>query len=164
MKELKEFTVERLTKIANSPFYYAGCEINEIQALAKIALAAKQAKPSINAGFKDGWPIPELLAVIQGSGKLADGFHDLYTTPPLNHTEQDGWIKCSNQLPPNDDFVLIWPTPDFGVDLHVGQYMKYHKKGTGWFAQVNEQNYGIEWHPIAVTHWMKLPAAPKPEV
>lgn len=73
------------------------------------------------------------------------------------------WIKCCDQLPPDDNFVLIWPTPDFGVDLHVGQYMKFHKKGAGWFAQVNEQNYGIEWFPIVVTHWMKLPAAPKPE-
>lgn len=73
------------------------------------------------------------------------------------------WIKCCDQLPPDDDFVLIWPTPDFGVDLHVGQYMKYHKKGAGWLAQVNEQNYGIEWYPIVVTHWMPLPAAPKQE-
>jgi|GEM_PF-1932244 len=78
-------------------------------------------------------------------------------------TKSDGWIKCGDQLPPDDDFVLVWPTPDFGVDLHVGQYMKFHKKGAGWFAQVNEQNYGIEWYPITVTHWMKLPAAPKPE-
>lgn len=94
------------------------------------------------------WPCEGLI--LQGT---------IWATPPAP-SAPDGWIKCSDQLPPDDDFVLIWPTPDFGVDLHVGQYMKFHKKGAGWFAQVNEQNYGIEWYPIAVTHWMPLPATP----
>ncbi|WP_313411773.1 DUF551 domain-containing protein [Atlantibacter hermannii] len=71
-----------------------------------------------------------------------------------------GWIPCSERMPDDDDFVYIWPRPDFGTELHVGQYCKFHKKGAGWYAQVNEQNYGIEWHPITVTHWMPLPATP----
>ena len=45
MKELDSFTVERLEKISNSAFYYAGAEMEEIQALARIALAAKRAEP-----------------------------------------------------------------------------------------------------------------------
>lgn len=95
--DLEQFSEERLKKISSSAFYYAGCEVNEIQALARIALSVKQAKPVINIGFKDGWPIPELAAVIQGSEKLTDGFHDLYTTPQPAHTEvntpviPDGW-------------------------------------------------------------------------
>lgn len=44
MKELDSFTVERLGKISNSAFYYAGAEMEEIQALARIALAAKRAE------------------------------------------------------------------------------------------------------------------------
>lgn len=76
----------------------------------------------------------------------------------------DGWVACSERMPDDDDFVYIWPRPDFGVELHVGQYCECHPKGDGWYAQVHEQNYGIEWCPITVTHWMPLPAAPKQEV
>lgn len=71
------------------------------------------------------------------------------------------WIPVSEQMPDDDDFVYIWPRPDFGVELHVGQYCERSHKGGGWYAQVYEQNYGIEWHPITVTHWMPLPAAPQ---
>ncbi|MFZ5131417.1 DUF551 domain-containing protein [Enterobacter roggenkampii] len=76
----------------------------------------------------------------------------------------DGWVACSERMPDDDDFVYIWPRPDFGVELHVGQYCECHPKGDGWYAQVYEQNYGIEWCPITVTHWMPLPAAPQQEV
>ncbi|EGK8686262.1 DUF551 domain-containing protein [Escherichia coli] len=76
----------------------------------------------------------------------------------------DGWVACSERMPEDDDFVYIWPRPDFGVELHVGQYCECHPKGDGWYAQVYEQNYGIEWCPITVTHWMPLPAAPQQEV
>ncbi|HBX4000433.1 TPA: DUF551 domain-containing protein [Klebsiella variicola] len=75
----------------------------------------------------------------------------------------DGWVACSERMPEDDDFVYIWPRPDFGVELHVGQYCECHPKGDGWYAQVYEQNYGIEWCPITVTHWMPLPAAPQQE-
>ncbi|HCR1930757.1 TPA: DUF551 domain-containing protein [Enterobacter roggenkampii] len=73
----------------------------------------------------------------------------------------DGWVACSERMPEDDDFVYIWPRPDFGVELHVGQYCECHPKGDGWYAQVYEQNYGIEWCPITVTHWMPLPNPPK---
>ncbi|MGX5067683.1 DUF551 domain-containing protein [Enterobacter sp. UPMP2076] len=75
----------------------------------------------------------------------------------------DGWVACSERMPDNDDFVYIWPRPDFGVELHVGQYGKFDRRDTGWYAQLYEQNYGIEYQPITVTHWMPLPAAPQQE-
>ncbi|MCI8048167.1 DUF551 domain-containing protein [Klebsiella pneumoniae] len=75
--------------------------------------------------------------------------------------ELAGWIPVSERMPEDDDFVYIWPRPDFGVELHIGQYCERNHKGGGWYAQVYEQNYGIEWHPITVTHWMPLPAGPQ---
>lgn len=75
-----------------------------------------------------------------------------------------GWIPVSERMPDDDDFVYIWPRPDFGVELHVGQYCECSPKGDGWYAQVYEQNYGIEWFPITVTHWMPLPAAPQENI
>jgi hypothetical protein len=76
----------------------------------------------------------------------------------------DGWISCSERIPESDDFVYIWPRPDFGVELHAAQHGKFDKRNACWYAQVYEQNYGIEYHPITVTHWMPLPAAPQQEV
>ena len=84
---------------------------------------------------------------------------------PVSNLDElpEGWVACSERMPENDDFVYIWPRPDFGVELHVAQYGKFDKRGAGWYAQVYEQNYGIEYHPITVTHWMPLPAAPQQE-
>ncbi len=73
----------------------------------------------------------------------------------------DGWVACSERMPEDDDFVYIWPRPDFGVELHVAQYGKFDKRDAGWYAQVYEQNYGIEYYPVRVTHWMPLPNSPK---
>ncbi|EPV8431392.1 DUF551 domain-containing protein [Klebsiella quasipneumoniae] len=97
---------------------------------------------------------------------LAAAPHDI---PALNSLQSvdsvaDRWIPVSEQMPDDDDFVYIWPRPDFGVELHVGQYCECSPKGDGWYAQVYEQNYGIEWHPITVTHWMPLPAGPKEDI
>lgn len=90
--------------------------------------------------------------------------HSGYVKPGNSPVIPDGWVACSERMPDDDDFVYIWPRPDFGVELHVGQYCECHPKGDGWYAQVYEQNYGIEWCPITVTHWMPLPAAPQQEV
>lgn len=95
--------------------------------------------------------------------ELAAAPHD---TPALNSVQSvvtvpGKWIPVSERMPEDDDFVYIWPRPDFGVELHVGQYCERSHKGGGWYAQVYEQNYGIEWHPITVTHWMPLPAGPQ---
>ncbi|WP_324687016.1 DUF551 domain-containing protein [Klebsiella pneumoniae] len=95
--------------------------------------------------------------------ELATAPHD---TPALNSVQSvdsvaDRWIPVSERMPEDDDFVYIWPRPDFGVELHVGQYCERSHKGGGWYAQFYEQNYGIEWHPITVTHWMPLPAGPQ---
>lgn len=96
---------------------------------------------------------------------IAAAPHD---TPAINSLQSvdsvtGGWIPVSERMPDDDDFVYIWPRPDFGVELHVGQYCECSPKGDGWYAQVYEQNYGIEWHPITVTHWMPLPNPPKEE-
>ncbi len=96
---------------------------------------------------------------------LAAATHD---TPALNSVQSvvtvpGKWIPVSERMPEDDEFVYIWPRPDFGVELHVGQYCECSPKGDGWYAQVYEQNYGIEWHPITVTHWMPLPNPPKEE-
>ncbi|MFU8332303.1 DUF551 domain-containing protein [Enterobacter hormaechei] len=103
------------------------------------------------AAMWEGW---------KGRAAMLQGAEPVTTANKL----QDGWIPCSERMPEDDDFVYIWPRPDFGVELHVAQYGKFDKRDTGWYAQVYEQNYGIEYYPVRVTHWMPLPAAPQQEV
>lgn len=97
MKELKEFTVERLEymiksisggTLKNSP------SLSEIVALAKIALEAKQAEPvgevRLSDYDSDGWRQGQVICLHDQADW--DNFPDgtkLYTTPPLNHTEHN---------------------------------------------------------------------------
>ncbi|EPA3124703.1 DUF551 domain-containing protein [Yersinia enterocolitica] len=154
MKDLDSFTVEQLNDFIKSDHAQCG----DVAALARIALAAKRAEP---VGYLEQNHLDYLR-----SGSDADIWPDggagdipVYLTPQLNSPQ--GWIKCSDQMPENDEFVRIWPLPDFGVELHVGQYIKFHKNGPGWFAQVYEYNYGVDFYPITVTHWMPLQPAPE---
>ncbi len=106
----------------------------------------------------------DAVDAIRNSGIAIDGEKILAERDALNSPViPDGWVACSERMPESDDFVYIWPRPDFGVELHVAQHGKFDKRDAGWYAQVYEQNYGIEYYPIKVTHWMPLPAAPQQE-
>ncbi|HHG9975969.1 TPA: hypothetical protein ACPZI4_004458 [Yersinia enterocolitica] len=99
MKELDSFTVERLEELSTKE------NIPEVAALARIALAAKRAEPVINIKFKDGWPVPESVGVVDAGKKLADGYHDFYTTPQLNSPEiPEGWTSSD---PANAALVML---------------------------------------------------------
>ena len=113
-----------------------------------------------------GWVTTDYDRNVQNACRAAMLESAPHDTPALNSLQivdsvAGKWIPVSERMPDDDDFVYIWPRPDFGVELHVGQYCECSPKGDGWYAQVYEQNYGIEWYPITVTHWMPLPAAPQ---
>ncbi|HDL7100142.1 TPA: DUF551 domain-containing protein [Yersinia enterocolitica] len=153
--DLEQFSEETLHGLISGEYFPS---THAAQALARIALAAKRAEPV-------AW---EVKGILCHSKEEADSYvgepTPLYDAPQLNYPEiPECWVKCSDRLPEDDEFVRIWPLPDFGVELHVGQYIKFHKEGPGWFAQVYEYNYGVEFYPITVTHWMPLPAAPEKE-
>ncbi|WP_346827270.1 DUF551 domain-containing protein [Serratia inhibens] len=163
MKELDQFTAEQLERYANPETLTIPPSHAQVAALARIALAAKTSQP---VQWWTGTE-PTLTGEMESFHDHETGSHFIPLIPALGSVNSpvipDGWVACSERLPDDDEFVLVWPLPDFGVELHVGQYCECHMKGDGWYAQVNEQNYGIEWYPITVTHWMPLPAAPKPE-
>ncbi|HEI6714206.1 TPA: hypothetical protein SJ157_000051 [Yersinia enterocolitica] len=107
MKELDSFTVERLKDLINQYVHeeYNDVSDEEVIKLVSIALAAKRAEPVINIKFKDGWPVPESVGVVDAGKKLADGYHDFYTTPQLNSPEiPDGWTSSD---PANAALVML---------------------------------------------------------
>lgn len=127
----------------------------EIAALARIALAAKQAKQVYQERRYQfvGKEQIEYWADINSStyGYLPESERRLiYTSPPVNHSElPDGWIDCNDELPKEDDLCLaiddqcvIWTMLFEDDDFYPD---------TGGVC------------PNEITHWMPLPATPKPE-
>ncbi|HDM8285425.1 TPA: DUF551 domain-containing protein [Yersinia enterocolitica] len=148
MKELDSFTVEQLTEFIESDHAQCG----DIAALARIALAAKRAEPVINIKFKDGWPVPESVGVVDAGKKLADGYHDFYTTPQLNSPEiPEGWIKCSDRMPERGTDVQVYcsDTREQFVAFHIGN---------GEFQYAQHEDTSIACRP---SNWMPLLAAPE---
>jgi len=163
--DLEQFSEERLKKICD--FTKGGVDVRhvEIEALARIALAAKQAKPVyqietylINEEDKEVWSWDD--ADYARYGKHNENHRRvLYTTPQPAHTEQDGWIKCSERMPDEEGMYQCW-----GKFFANDEY--------GYFCSSYRPHIKPMWVPVeddcdpidvSVTHWMPLPAAPKPE-
>lgn len=166
--DLEQFSEERLKEIV-SAIKLEPCDYHavydrilhmEIAALARIALAAKQAKPvaqvyqPANIGICAALgPAIRMINVGLPAGTL------LYTTPQPAHTEQDGWIKCSERMPDEEGMYQCW-----GKFFANDEY--------GYFCSSYRPHIKPMWVPVeddcdpinvSVTHWMPLPAAPKPE-
>ncbi len=147
--DLEQFSEERLKKIIASRDFYSH---EESVALARIALAAKQAKPVCYADQSDIERIKSGSTTRIGSYQTNVMSVAIYTTPQPANAEQDGWIKCSERMPDVGDVVL---TAD-NCSVNVGES---ERSGANfrYFTSV------ITGRELSATHWMKLPAAPKPE-
>lgn len=140
INDLEQFSEERLIEISRFK------QASELAALARIALAAKQAKPvaitdrAEIAGLSEaGWVGNFMATSYKGVDKGDEVW--LYTTPQPAHTEQDGWIKCSERMPgKSDEYYMTYSTAGVDVTYFSGRFQDEY-----------------------ATHWMPLPAAPKPE-
>lgn len=163
MKELKEFTVERLEYLFDTCDLWPPT-IDECKSLAKIALAAKQAKP---IGYLEHSHYEYLQAGVNAeiwpNGDAGD--IPVYTTPPLNHIGStnemvvpDGWIKCSDRMPDASGEFSVYETLNNRVQHDYWVPDDCAALGLGFW-----NHYGTN-----VTHWMPLPKPPvdatKPEV
>ncbi|QDW34443.1 DUF551 domain-containing protein [Yersinia sp. KBS0713] len=146
MKELNSFTVERLEEFIRQPLEN-GLTRSEQMELARIALAAKRAEPNELAdavneflSVLDNYP-EQLVPINRNSVPVKDLRKALSSTPQLNSPEiPEGWIKCSDQIPRQDDEYYLTHS-NAGVDVtifHDGRFQDEY-----------------------ATHWMPLPAAPE---
>ncbi len=158
MKELDQFTVERLEELSNARMI-SGHDIADIRALARIALSAKQAEPiyqyqsGIGNDFNGG-----IEWVWDDCDKGFYGQYDharrriVYTTPPANSpVVPEGWIKCIDYKPERETDVQVYcsDTNEQLVAFHLGN---------GEFQYAQHEDTSITCHP---SHWMPLPAAPE---
>ncbi|MFV8856918.1 DUF551 domain-containing protein [Serratia fonticola] len=154
MKELDDFTVERLQRIirnadgVTSPTYF---EVSpaDIAALARIALAAKTAEPVAHliqdASCFSGMVGHIHVELITKSGDVKNNgtVATLYAAPVLNSPAiPDGWIPCTERMPEiEEQYYLTFA----GGIIEVGYFFD------GYFADQH------------ITHWMPLPAPPTTE-
>lgn len=145
--DLERFSEERLNNIielADNP---------TMAALARIALAAKQADVVAYMTYKG-----QLLHAADPKVLEHSEPQPLYDAPQPAHTEQDGWIKCSERMPEVDEHKPI--------AIYTGNCI-----GQGMFvACYDEDGFYDYWDGVeisGISHWMPLPsppvAAPKPE-
>lgn len=81
--DLEQFSEERLIELSRFK------QASELAALARIALAAKQAKPVALVVIDKH--TDEVMLDISDEGRDLQAGDALYTTPQPAHTEQDGW-------------------------------------------------------------------------
>ncbi|ELI8163508.1 DUF551 domain-containing protein [Yersinia enterocolitica] len=144
MKELDSFTVERLEELAvEEDLYNFSPTQEELNSLARIALAAKRAEPVAYITYNG-------YLIHAGDPKLSE-YSDpqpLYDTPQLNSQVSLGsWIKCSDQMPEDDTLCL-------GVD-ECGVIWTMHFDDGEFRADTGDVD------DLEISHWMPLPAAPE---
>ena len=158
MKELDDFTVERLEQLIN--FTHENGTLHAIrtewQALAKIALAVKTAEPVAYITFHEGRRAPDDYEVyLNAYTSKTDGISDdgtdaipVYAAPVLNSPElPDGWIKCSERMPEVGVSVLIPSCGRYVFEAFRFEGNKFNR-------------FGVE---IVSDLWMPMPTPPTTE-
>lgn len=69
----------------------------------------------------------------------------------------DGWISCSERMPEDEQEVIVHNKLGY-------RYVSYFDEHSGLFFDMRGGNQMNCIEHILVTHWMPLPAAPKPEI
>ncbi|HIH9407456.1 TPA: DUF551 domain-containing protein [Yersinia enterocolitica] len=160
MKELDSFTVERLEEILNFDLPRHPAALEEIVALARIALAAKRAEPIYQ--YQSGVCNDQFDGIEWVWDDCDKGFYNqydparrriVYTTPQLNSQVPLGsWINCSDRMPEVGDVVIT----AYQGCTNVGQ-MERSGKSYRYFTSIAS---GRE---LPATHWMPLPDSPEKE-
>lgn len=127
----------------------------EAEELARIALASLTAEPVVymwDSERKDidapGYYRTEHLVFAESSVKQWGGrVVPLYTAQPVPVTP-DGWISCSERMPPQDDWILIY-------SKH-GEYMAGQVQGE--YVELSDGT--LSWLGNAL-YWMPLPEPPQ---
>lgn len=163
--DLEQFSEERLTYLSTTSSIKNGATVQESATLARIALSLKL----------KGEQVPVITCyscrkvMTRDQHAEADGFcpqcdveielddNYSYTTPQPAHTEQDGWIKCSDNLPAETEDA------DGGATGYLVRYENDRVPNGGFNIGVSNCVFlRTHWRGL-YSHWMPLPAAPKPE-
>ncbi|WP_261372836.1 DUF551 domain-containing protein [Yersinia mollaretii] len=100
------------------------------------------------------WPVTWRLWAFDASATADKYFDELKAAEARLSAanEKHGWIKCSDQMPEENDRILIFSDGAFVVLARYvcGEFYDVVSDGDGFFETVSR----------CVSHWMPLPAAP----
>lgn len=176
MKELDQFTVERLKEVTIN----ALVSMDEASSLARVVLAVKlnsephkrrEIHASGNTWIQCSKQAYDRAEAAGGRVRI------LYERPVLNSPEiPDGWVSCSERMPEvgEHDWRTAFPMlvnceigvipAYYGFTYHEGEqcygFLESLKFGDASGDRPEQYESKLMRH---VTHWMPLPAAPKPE-
>lgn len=156
MKELDDFTVERLTQLANTPekydHRYLCCMLtaSESRALARIALIAKTAEPlRVEIQMDDA----DLMRRFEEMTKWRSPAEPILMPVFESNSPElpDGWIPCALRMPEVGELVLIYTRH---IEMIVASL-----DADGFFAT----SEGTCYHPDSVVLWQPAPTPPTTE-
>ncbi|MFV8849563.1 DUF551 domain-containing protein [Serratia fonticola] len=158
MKELDDFTVERLTELSTRE------NLPEVAALARIALAAKTAEPVGSFHIYEGQVDGTTDYVKDGEWPIDTGELLVYAAPVLNSPElPDGWIPCAERMPEPETPVLIMLNGTIRKGAIFWEHPTFEEGGQPFKYWDDPDNDGQDWEVFDVTHWQPLPAPPTTE-
>ena len=117
--------------------------------IAKPVLVVPDARPSLNngiVGFDEGWNA--CRATMLHGAKPVSQTYKLNKLSGNSPVTQDGWISCSERMPPQDDWILIY-------SKH-GEYMAGQVQGE--YVELSDGT--LSWLGNAL-FWMPLPEPPQ---
>ncbi|ECD3640006.1 DUF550 domain-containing protein [Salmonella enterica subsp. enterica serovar Zanzibar] len=88
--------------------------------------------------------------------ELAEGIRALHPNAGNSPVIPDGWIKCSERMPEDEQEVIVHNKLGY-------RYVSYFDEHSGLFFDMRGGNQMNCIEHILVTHWRPMPAAPKPE-
>lgn len=89
--------------------------------------------------------------------ELAEGIRALHPNAGNSPVIPDGWISCSERMPEDEQEVIVHNKLGY-------RYVSYFDEHSGLFFDMRGGNQMNCIEHIFVTHWMPVPAAPKPEI
>lgn len=173
MKELDDFTVERLQAFIDKPLDN-GFTREEQMALARIALAAKTSEEScvrleVNVGGNT-W-VECSTEAFNRRKDAGDMVRRLYESPVLNSPViPDGWIKCSERMPEKRGHYLVCTESGLVArSFYSQEHADYddvrgcHKLARKDFGKYSRHFEYARVSVSKITHWMRLPPPPTTE-
>lgn len=94
--------------------------------------------------------IPQAGSFRENSISSTNNFRKIAETSTNSPVILEGWISCSERMPAQDDWVLIYS--------QYGEYLAGQVQGK--YVELNDGT--LSWLGAAL-HWMPLPAAPEPD-
>ncbi|HGA6552044.1 TPA: DUF551 domain-containing protein [Salmonella enterica subsp. enterica serovar Thompson] len=143
----------------SSPVIPDGYALVPVEPTPEMREAFHVANEEYESGSYDVWkPDHQWQAMLAAAPQPQNAQQNIPENIPAGNSTviQDGWISCSERMPEDEQEVIVHNKLGY-------RYVSYFDEHSGLFFDMRGGNQMNCIEHILVTHWMPLPAAPKPE-